>query len=108
MPENKNVLEQILATYVAEKKLPENEILLLQEFSQYATKWLSGAGIVGVGHTNSGLALRFKDGQEVPFFAQEDSIPAVKTASMNIIGSNTAGVKNSYAADNKSRPITGQ
>jgi hypothetical protein len=108
MQENKNVLEQILEAYVAEKNLPDADKSPLQEFTQYATKWLSDSGIVGIGHTTSGLALRFKDGREIPFFEQDVAAPAVKTAAMNIIGSNAAGVKNSYSADNKSRPITGQ
>jgi 16S rRNA G1207 methylase RsmC len=108
MQENKNVLEQIVAAYLAEKNLDTTTELLLQEFAQYATKWLADSGIVGVGHTASGLALRFKDGREIPFFEQEASAPAIKTASMNIIGSNAAGVKNSYAIDNRSKPITGQ
>lgn len=107
MQENKNVLEQILSQYLAEKNPIPAEEALLQEFAQYATKWLAEAGIVGVGHTDSGLALRLKDGQEIVFFKQEVAPPAVRTAAFSITGGNTTGVKNAYTPDSNSLQITG-
>lgn len=36
----------------------------IDEFCSFAADWLAKAGILGVGHTANGLALRMRDGSE--------------------------------------------
>lgn len=58
-------------------------------FCAFAAEWLAKAGIVGVGHTASGLALRFGDGSEKLLFSQDQAwehtdTPAVQLATTGV------------------------
>ena len=65
------VLTKILEDFTA--KNTELEPAAVRTFCDYAATWLASKGVVGVGHTPAGIALRFTDGQELLLFepAQE-------------------------------------
>jgi hypothetical protein len=60
------VLNSILDDFTA--KNPELVTEQLRLFCDYAATWLASNGVVGVGHTPNGLALRFSDGRELLLF----------------------------------------
>jgi|LakMenEpi03Aug12_release.lakeMendotaPanAssembly.Ray.scaffolds.fasta_scaffold1490118_1 hypothetical protein len=43
---------------------PSVDALAISAFCDFAADWLARAGILGVGHTANGLALRMRDGSE--------------------------------------------
>lgn len=108
METNKTLVEQIFSDYADEKNLVPAAEALLQEFVQYVTKWLTNAGIVGIGHNLSGLSLRLKNGDEFLFFKPADAFVEMRGAAVGITGGSTVGVKNNYVLDTKSLPISGQ
>lgn len=108
MDASNTLIEKILSDYLAEKNLLPAAEALLQEFAQYATKWLTDVGIVGVGHNPVGLSLRVKNGDEFLFFKPLDAFVEMRGAAVGITGGTTTGVKNNYVLDTKSLPISGQ
>ena len=61
----KEILTQILEQYEEEHKPKKTAAKGIQDFCAYATKWFSNRGVIGVGHTTDGIALRFADGREL-------------------------------------------
>lgn len=61
------VLTKILADFLAAHG--ESNIDALREFCDYAEDWFRDAGVVGLGFTADGMALRFSDAQELLFFS---------------------------------------
>lgn len=61
------VLNKILSDFMAERG--ESNIDALVEFCEYAESWFRSAGVVGLGFTSDGMALRFSDAQELLFFS---------------------------------------
>jgi hypothetical protein len=74
----KDVLSKIGADYIAVNAdaAPDK----VQAFCAYASTWLRERGVVGLGHTDSGMALRFADGEELPLFSRDvpAELPAAK------------------------------
>lgn len=60
------VLNNILDDFTAKK--PELVSDQLRAFCEYAATWLATNGVVGVGHTPNGIALRLSDGRELLLF----------------------------------------
>ena len=56
------VMTKILEDFTANQ--PELETAQLKAFCEYAATWFVHRGVIGVGHTPAGLALRFADGTE--------------------------------------------
>lgn len=44
---------------------------VIDHFCEFMTKWLAEKGVVGVGHSASGLALRLADGREIGLLSVE-------------------------------------
>ena len=63
---NSDLLEEIMRDYC--EAYPETEKGALTHFCSYAADWFSTKGIVGLGHTAEGLALRLADGSEKLLF----------------------------------------
>lgn len=61
------VLNKIREDFVGQRG--ESNIDTLNEFCDYAESWFRSAGIVGLGFTADGMALRFSDAQELLFFS---------------------------------------
>lgn len=106
MPAN-DVLSKICADYTAAN--PEVDVAPAQLFCAYAAKWLLDRGVVGLGHTDNGMALRFADGEELPLFARE--IPAELPAArgvFNITGNAGSKITKPTLGDAPSVQITGR
>jgi hypothetical protein len=54
----------------------DNQIvgLVVSGFCSFADTWLKDKGIIGLGHTTDGLALRFKDGSEYLLLKNDSDI----------------------------------
>jgi len=63
------LLAQICKDFIDAHMLRIEQANSVEIFCAYAVEWLKKRGIVGVGHTASGLALRFADGAELDLFA---------------------------------------
>lgn len=107
MPENE-MFAKIRNDFLAQTTAKENDAEVLQRFCEYATKWLTDAGLVGVGHAASGLSLRFSDGSEyllTPTPANE--MPVAGTPAFSITGNNGGSVRSSGAMADSSIRVTG-
>jgi hypothetical protein len=104
MPE-KNVLSKIGADYLEAN--PEASAEKVQLFCEYAAKWLLDRGVVGLGHTDNGMALRFADGEELMLFSRDVSaeLPAAKGV-MSITGNNVSKITKPILGDSASFQIT--
>jgi hypothetical protein len=69
------VLSKILADFSTEN--PDNNIDQLQAFCDYAENWFRAQGVVGLGFTQDGMALRFSDAKELLFFSAAPSVATV-------------------------------
>ena len=99
------VLKKILEDFTASN--PELVTEPLRTFCQYAATWLSSRGIVGVGHTADGMALRFADGQELLFFTPPTEVKIqLPTDDVSITG--TAAKITKPMIDSPSFNITGR
>lgn len=98
------VLTQILADFTANNPTLETE--QLRTFCDYATTWLASKGIVGVGHTAAGIALRLADGQEILLYSPTEDMLASGPA-VSITGTKSK-VTQPILGDSISFPITGR
>lgn len=78
------VLNSILDDFTA--KNPELVSDQLRAFCEYAATWLASTGVVGVGHTPSGIALRFSDGRELLLFEPLPELVIPVPGDVNITG----------------------
>lgn len=77
----------------------------LSAFCVYATAWLKTAGIIGLGHTPAGMALRLRDGSEILLTGGED-LPFSNSPAVNITG-NAVPLQTTTAARPADVAITG-
>jgi hypothetical protein len=56
----------------------------VSDFCAFAADWLAKAGIVGVGHTTAGLALRLADGTEKVLVAVDAALTSADTPAVAI------------------------
>jgi hypothetical protein len=81
---------------------------VLQAFCEYATKWLNDAGLVGVGHTTSGMSLRFSDGNEYLLTeAPPTEVPVANMPAFSITGNSSGSVRSAGAMQDSSVRIMG-
>ena len=104
MPE-RDVLSKIGADYLV--ATPDAAPEKVHAFCAYATKWLLDRGVVGLGHTDSGMALRFADGNELLLFSREvpDGLPAAKGV-LGITGNSASKIEKPILGDSLSFQIT--
>ena len=55
---------------------------MLAAFCDYAADWFKQSGVVGVGHTPAGIAIRFADSSEYTLFKTDDDISFVAAVSV--------------------------
>lgn len=70
------LLKEILNDYCAQDEHKFEEAVL-QNFCDYAAEWLAKRGIIGMGHTAEGLALRLSDGSERVLFGTTFDMPTI-------------------------------
>ena len=100
------VLNNILDDFTAKK--PELITDQLRAFCEYAATWLATKGVVGVGHTPNGLALRFADGRELLLFEPPaELVIPVPGDTVNITGTQSKITK-PITGDAPSFQITGR
>jgi hypothetical protein len=101
------VLNKILDDYAHEdaaRLTPE-----LQSFCGYAAQWLSSRGVVGLGLAQSGMALRFADGEELLLFeAPKDVGDQTVAPAVNITGNAGTKIVKPVLGDSASVHITGR
>ena len=104
MPAN-DVLSKIGADYIA--ATPDASAEKVHAFCAYASKWLLDRGVVGLGHTDSGMALRFADGEELPLFSRtvSDEFPEAKGV-FSITGNSGSKITKPIPGDSASFQIT--
>jgi hypothetical protein len=83
-----DLLTAILNDYVQQGDAEKQHEDVLQAFCEYATGWLIEKGLVGVGHSVSGVSFRFTDGQELSVIDVGTSQPTAPA--MSITGSAAA------------------
>ncbi len=99
------VLNSILDDFTAQK--PELASGQLTAFCEYAATWLATKSVVGVGHTQSGLSLRFADGRELLLFEPLPELVIPVPGDIGITGNQTKITK-PVAGDSPSFQITGR
>jgi hypothetical protein len=108
MPKSE-VMNQILNSFVAARPghVPEDKELL-NAFCDYAASWLATNGVIGLGHTSSGMSLRFIDGTEKVLFALSSADDGTATPPVNISGNSGSGITRTAADTHPSVAITGR
>lgn len=104
MPENE-IFDKILSDYVAAKEFSGDQSGL-KDFCAYAKTWFAQSGVVGLGHTATGLALRFQDGTERLLFSNDQPTVADMPA-MSITGMTGGSVRGGGGVADTSFRITG-
>jgi hypothetical protein len=84
----KNLHQRILDDYLQQVGGFSSAADALSSFCVYATAWLKNAGIIGLGHTATGVSLRLRDGSEILLTGGED-LPLHNSPSVNITGNAT-------------------
>lgn len=79
------VLDEILSDYCTKSDEHKFQEGILRAFCDFAAGWLAQKGIIGVGHTAEGLALRFGDGTERVLLSTE-FVPQTNTPSYQVTG----------------------
>jgi hypothetical protein len=98
------VLTKILEDFTAGN--PDMETGSVKTFCDYATTWLSSRGLVGIGHTTNGIALRFADGQELLLLTPDAG--AVSVAGEMPITGTANKISKPIVGDSPSVAITGR
>lgn len=106
MPVNE-MLAKILSDYLAANPQDSYDAGVLHLFCEYATKWLSQKGPIGVGHTADGLAIRFSDGQEYLLTSSAPAEIISDMPAMSITGNNGGSVRGGGAIQDSAIRITG-
>jgi len=99
------VLNNILDDFTAKK--PELVSTELKAFCDYAATWLATNNIVGVGHTQNGLSLRFSDGRELILFEPAEEVLIQLPGDVSITGSQSK-ISKPVGGDSPSFQITGR
>jgi hypothetical protein len=110
MPE-RELLNQILTEYRADKpEVDEQTHEVLKSFCAYAHEWLIKSRVVGVGHTQNGMAVRLADGKEYSLFEIPVAVDPAAFIAVGITGNGGNSARAAMAAngaDNTSVQITG-
>lgn len=77
-------------------------------FCAFAADWLANAGILGVGHTANGLALRMRDGSEKLLVTLETALDAADTPAVGIGTGGTSARQGIGGGEAPSVRITGR
>lgn len=100
----KNLHQRILDDYTAHTG--GFDVGPVSSFCVYATSWLKNAGIIGLGHTPNGMALRLRDGSEILLTGGED-LSLQNSTAVSITG-NTAQLQTATPARTTDVAITGK
>jgi hypothetical protein len=110
MPE-KELLSQILSEYLTATPAVEDSARdALKSFCAYAQEWLIKSRVVGVGHTQNGMAVRLADGKEFSLFEIPVEVDPAAFIAVGITGNGGNSARAAMAAsgaDNTAVQITG-
>lgn len=76
-------------------------------FCDFAADWLAKAGVLGVGHTASGLALRLADGRELGLITPDEA-PAPPSIAVGISTGGGGSVRSGGSIEQPGISITGR
>lgn len=99
------ILDEILADYCTKADEHKFQEGMLRAFCDFAADWLASKGIIGMGHTAEGLALRLADGSERILFSSELLSPTT-TPAYQVTG--VAGRNDGLPNPNNTFSITGR
>lgn len=66
--EKPELLKKVLADYCAQSDELKFQEGILNAFCDYAAEWFKKNGLIGLGHTVDGIAIRLADGSEYALF----------------------------------------
>lgn len=99
------LLDEIREAYLVAH--PDIAVGPIDDFCAYVVDWLSKTGVVGVGHTANGLALRLGDGSEKLLFNQEPVQLSADTPAIQLASSGVSA-RQGIGGDAQSVQITGR
>lgn len=102
--EKQELLKKVLSDYCAQNEELRFQESMLASFCEYAADWFKRNGVIGMGHTDEGLAIRMADGAEYSLFAGE--INSSGSTSVSVTG--TASKIEKGGDTTRSFPITGR
>lgn len=102
MPKSE-LLEKIREDYLAAH--PDAAVSAIDDFCEHFVSWLAATGVVGVGHTPNGLALRFADGRELGLLFLESDLGVADTPSV-AIATKASGARQGISGESPSVRIT--
>lgn len=85
--EKQELLKKVLADYCAQGDDLKFQEAIVSAFCNYAANWFKEKGVIGVGHTADGLALRLADGSEYILFSSDTDI--TNSASFSVTGTSS-------------------
>jgi hypothetical protein len=107
MPENA-LFAQILSDYEQQKAPKKTALNAAKEFCDFAAQWLQTSGVVGVGHTVSGLSMRMANGSEYLLFSPAANEQISFMPAIGITGNSGGAVRAAGPQEAASSfPITG-
>lgn len=80
--EKSELLKKVLTDYCAQNEELKFQEQILAAFCDYAADWFKQRGVVGVGHTPDGIAIRFADSSEYTLFKADDDAGAAPPVSV--------------------------
>ena len=104
--EKLELLKKVLSDYCAQNEELRFHEGILAQFCDYAADWFKTHGVIGLGHTAEGMALRLTDGSEYALFnpaADTGALPPV-----SITGTTTTKIEKPVNDFTRSFPITGR
>lgn len=104
--ENLALLKKILNDYSVESDQRKFQEAILAEFCAYAENWLRDKGVIGVGHTAEGLAVRLTSGEE--YLLTSPASDSVFSGVPVSVTGNTNKIEKAFADFTQSFPITGR
>lgn len=99
------ILDAIREDYLVAN--PDADAAKVEKFCAYVVEWLAKTGIVGVGHTANGLALRLGDGSEKLLFSQAPVQLSADTPSIQLATSGVSA-RQGIGGDAQAVQITGR
>jgi hypothetical protein len=103
--EKSELLKKVLTDYCAQNEELRFQEELLAAFCDYAADWFKQRGVVGVGHTPAGIAIRFADSSEYTLFKTDEETSFATPVFVTGVASKVTRPAGDSAA---SFPITGR
>lgn len=103
--ERLELLKKVLSDYCAQNEELKFQESILAHFCDYAAEWFKTHGVIGLGHTAEGMALRLTDGSEYALFSPDSVSGALNPVSITGAAAKIEKPTNDFT---RSFPITGR